>query len=105
MNVFYNKNENRYDEKKRLIKQIDVGVVLDEDFPSEIVRKTTVQQYKHILVNFLNDKNNQIKRTFSYDKSRITFLLIFINLIIFIMFELIGGSMFIDTLVNYVSKS
>src|SRR5699024_9475972 len=65
MNVFYITNENRYDEEKRLLKQLDVGVVLDEDFPSEIVQKTTVQQYKHILVNFLNEKNNQIKRTFS----------------------------------------
>src|SRR5699024_9717272 len=46
MNVFYITNENRYDEEKRLLKQLDVGVVLDEDFPSEIVQKTTVQQYK-----------------------------------------------------------
>src|SRR5699024_1517700 len=104
MNVFYITNENRYDEEKRLLKQLDVGVVLDEDFPSEIVQKTTVQQYKHILVNFLNEKNNQIKRTFSYGKARITFLLIFINLIIFFMLELNGGSMNSETLVKYGAK-
>lgn len=104
MNVFYITNENRYDEEKRLLKQLDVGVVLDEDFPSEIVQKTTVQQYKHILVNFLNEKNNQIKRTFSYGKARITFLLIFINLIIFFMLELNGGSTNIETLVKYGAK-
>lgn len=104
MNVFYITNENRYDEEKRLLKQLDVGVVLDEDIPSEIVQKTTVQQYKHILVNFLNEKNNQIKRTFSYGKARITFLLIFINLIIFFMLELNGGSTNIETLVKYGAK-
>src|SRR5699024_5166406 len=104
MNVFYITNENRYDEEKRLLKQLDVGVVLDEDFPSEIVQKTTVQQYKHILVNFLNEKNNQIKRTFSYGKARITFLLILINLVIFFMLELNGGSTNIETLVKYGAK-
>jgi len=104
MNVFYITDENRYDEERRLFKKLDVSVVLDEDFPPEIVQKTTVQQYKHILVNFLNEKNDQINRTFSYGKARVTFLLIFINLIIFFMLELDGGSTDIDTLIKYGAK-
>src|SRR5690625_3050698 len=104
MNVFYITDENRYDEERRLFKKLDVSVVLDEDFPPEIVQKTTVQQYKHILVNFLNEKNDQINRTFSYGKARVTFLLIFINLIIFFMLELNGGSTDIDTLIKYGAK-
>ena len=104
MNVFYITDENRYDEEKRLLSQLDVGIVLDEDFPPEIVQKTTVQQYKHILVNSLKEKNDQIKRTFSYGKARVTFLLIFINLIIFFMLELNGGSTNIETLVKYGAK-
>src|SRR5699024_10975967 len=104
MNVFYITDENRYDEEKRLLSQLDVGIVLDEDFPPEIVQKTTVQQYKHILVNSLKEKNDQIKRTFSYGKARVTFLLIFINLIIFFMLDLNGGSTNIETLVKYGAK-
>src|SRR5699024_11673178 len=52
----------------------------------------------------LNEKNNQIKRTFSYGKARITFLLILINLVIFFMLELNGGSTNIETLVKYGAK-
>lgn len=104
MKVFYITDENRYDEEQRLLKQLDIGVVLDEDFPPEMVQKTTVKQYKHILANFLKEKNEQIKHIFSYGKARITFALVFLNLIIFFMLELNGGSTDIDTLVKYGAK-
>lgn len=104
MKVFYITDENRNDEEARLLEQLDTSVVLDQTFPEQIVQETTVQQYKHLLTYFLKEKNDQIKRTFSYGKARLTFAFIFINIFIFIMLELNGGSTDIDTLIAYGAK-
>lgn len=104
MNVFYVTDSNREEEQLRLLKHMDSSIQMEQSYPSEKEQEETLQQYKYQLAHILKSKNDLVKRIFSYGKPRITYALIIINILIFMMLELNGGSTNVETLIAYGAK-
>src|SRR5699024_2898623 len=108
MNVFYLTEDNFPDEENRLFQKINANQISEQPLPDEAAQKKDVIYYKTILNEILNDivqKNRQeIKDTLTFGKLHITYLMIFLNLIMFTMLELQGGSMQSDVLIQFGAK-
>jgi len=104
MKVFYVTDNNMTEEQERLLKQMDSSVHLESHFPSEIVQEQALNKYKSQLTHLLNDKNAYAQRIFNFGKARLTYPLIIINILMFMILEMNGGSTNIETLIEYGAK-
>lgn len=104
MKVFYMTEENLFEEQDRLFNQLDTPLTRDIQFPSEQEQENDVVQYQKALSHMLHQKNKEMQNVFTYGKPRFTKLLIVINLVMFFMLELSGGSMDINNLIANGAK-
>lgn len=104
MNVFYVTEENASIEEKRLFNQIDASAKPEQQLPSKELQEQAVHQYKHQLAQKLKEKNDHLQHVFTYGKPRFTFLFIIINILMFILLEVSGGSTNVETLIEYGAK-
>lgn len=104
MNVFYLTEENFLDEENRLFQKIHANPISEQPLPDEATQKKDVIFYKTILNDIVQENRQEIKDTLTFGKLHITYLMIFLNLIMFTMLELQGGSMQSDVLIQFGAK-
>lgn len=99
MSVFYLTNENYLKEIERLNKIAQINYINDENIQQE-----QNELRKKLLVNNVHKQRKHNKEIFTYGKPYFTFLLIAINLFIFILLEIRGGSTDVPTLIELGAK-
>lgn len=104
MKVFYVSENNFAMEQDRLLEQLNSTLEQNVHFPSEIEQESDVHKYKATLNQLLQTKNQELQNVFSYGKPRLTNIIIAINIFLFIMLELSGGSMNIENLIQSGAK-
>ncbi|HLR23675.1 MAG TPA: rhomboid family intramembrane serine protease [Pseudogracilibacillus sp.] len=104
MNVFYLTEDNFPDEENRLFQKIHANPISEQPLPDEAAQKKDVIYYKTILNDIVQKNRQEIKDTLTFGKLHITYLMIFLNLIMFTMLELQGGSMQSDVLIQFGAK-
>lgn len=104
MNVYYVAEENYQEEKHRL--QDDLNILL----PDVLVDKTAneieqgTNDYKRELARLITRKRKEDEDVFSYGKPRLIYALLVINLLMYFLLEMNGGSESIETLIKYGAK-
>src|SRR5699024_11452726 len=68
------------------------------------VQEVLIDEYKKILVNNVQKQRRETKEVFNFGKPYFTFLLIAINIFLFILLEFRGGSMDVPNLINIGAK-
>lgn len=104
MKVFYVSENNFVAEQDRLLQQLNSTLEQNIQLPSEVEQESGVNQYKSTLNELLHTKNQELQNVFSYGKPRFTNILIAINIFLFIMLEINGGSMNIENLIQSGAK-
>lgn len=103
MNVYYLEKDNFNEEIIRL--QSNIGVPLKEiKLPIDPLKtKMYVKYYKNELANTLYDQRNKVRNILSFGKPFFTYILLLINLIMFLIVEVNGGST-IENLIEFGAK-
>src|SRR5690625_2750569 len=104
MKVFYLTEENYINEKSRLLQQINSEISIEFSIPSEEQQEKDAAQLKRTLSRLLHEKNKQLEGVFTYGKPQYTYLFIALNIVMFLMLELNGGSMNTETLIESGAK-
>lgn len=104
MKVYYMTAENRETEQRRLLKEIKASSNYMVQITDTENQESAVQQYQYELGRAIYEKNKRIKDVFSFGKPRFAYLLIYINVIIFLLIEINGGSTNIDNLIQFGAK-
>ncbi|RPF55627.1 rhomboid family intramembrane serine protease [Aquisalibacillus elongatus] len=105
VNMYYLDQKNRQDEWQRFISNMEDGHdYLLTDIPSVEEQEKQTMYLEQKMSAKLFQKQKEIQQIFSYGKTRLTFLLIFINLVIFSLLELNGGSTNVRNLIDWGAK-
>src|SRR5699024_4022322 len=104
MNVFYLTEDNFPDEENRLFQKIHANPISEQPLPDEAAQKKDVIYYKTMLNDIVQKNRQEIKDTLTFGKLHITYFMIFLNLIMFTMLEVQGGSMQSDVLIQFGAK-
>lgn len=104
MHVFYMVEETRQTEKERLFSHIGAESYEDMVLPAEEDQELAVTEYKLALRNHLYRRNEEIKGIFTYGKPLFTYIFIGVNLALFLLLEMAGGSTDIPTLIAFGAK-
>lgn len=104
MHVFYMVEETRQSEKERLFSHIGAKTYDDMVLPTEEDQEIAVTEYKLALRDQLHKRNEEIRDIFTYGKPIFTYLLIGINIALFLLLEMAGGSTDIPTLIAFGAK-
>ncbi|WP_339228125.1 rhomboid family intramembrane serine protease [Oceanobacillus sp. FSL K6-2867] len=104
MFVYYLDHEESSEELRRLQADLDVQFMPMPDENDEQKKEQTIQSYKTYLAKALENKHKEVENVFSYGKPYFTYLLIAINIFLFILLEMKGGSTSIDTLIEMGAK-
>ncbi|MGJ9456970.1 rhomboid family intramembrane serine protease [Oceanobacillus sp. CF4.6] len=104
MKIFYLDDEDSYNEFQRLERDLKLSLLIKPEEYSEEVKEKSVMKYKGYLSDFLQRKRKEEQNVFSYGKPYFTYILIAINVLMFILLEMYGGSSSIDTLIEMGAK-
>ncbi len=104
MNTYYLSGDEIIPEQNRLEKNIDVFFDNISDGKSDEQMEQEINQYKVELYQEVQKKQKNEESIFSYGKPIITYLLIAINAILFLLLELKGGSENTSTLIEFGAK-
>jgi len=105
MQVYFITEHNEVEEFSRL--EIDLGISIDkfkDADQSEHKIEAAVNTYKFRLSEMLYNKNKAIKDLFSYGKPLLTYILLVINIIMFVILEMNGGSTNVESLIKLGAK-
>lgn len=103
MNVFYITPENREREEEKLLTHIDAKTEYRYVQPN-VNLEAAILQYKYKLQQAIYNRNKQVQQVFSYGKPIVTYVLLYINIIMFFFLEMYGGSTNTETLVLFGAK-
>ncbi|MCM3396764.1 MULTISPECIES: rhomboid family intramembrane serine protease [Oceanobacillus] len=104
MKVYYLDNEGSIEEFDRLQTDLDVQLRTIPENVDEEQQEQDIQNKKRYLTGVLENKHKEVEKVFSFGKPYFTYLLIAINLVLFILLELNGGSTSINTLIEMGAK-
>lgn len=104
MKVFYFTEDNFYEEFGRLQENIDLTLFNQNETSSEYEIELTVKQIQTELSAIIYKKQKEREQVFSFGKPFITYLLIAINVLMFIFLEIKGGSTDTNLLIKYGAK-
>lgn len=104
MNVFYLSEDDAKAEQKRLFDQLAVSYDENEFIPTLEEQDAYVRKTQYKLQQMLYEQNEKMKQIFSKGKPRLTFLFIYLNLVMFFLLEISGGSTNIETLIHFGAK-
>lgn len=104
MKVYYLSEEEKEVEHSRLQEAIDSSNVSISHKVIEQDMEERVDYYKSQLNNILKNKENEADNVFSNGKPFLTYFLLGINIIMFLLLELNGSSKSIETLIEYGAK-
>lgn len=104
MRVFYFTTEKNEDELARFNKETSLNFISDTQLPMLEEQEQTVQLYKVNLTRHLHLKNKERENVFTYGKPFFTYILIAINLFMFMMLETNGSSLDVQHLIDNGAK-
>ncbi len=104
MNIYYLSGNEIVSERNRLEKNISISFneISDEKDIDQI--ENEIQQYKLDLFHKVQEKQKNEESIFTYGKPFITYLLIAINTLLFLLLEFKGGSENTSTLIEFGAK-
>ncbi|MFD2630832.1 rhomboid family intramembrane serine protease [Oceanobacillus kapialis] len=102
MQVYYIANENNTDEKNRLFQTL--GVEEPEVEESEEEKESAVLNYKKWLEDAIHARKKEVENVFFFGKPFLTYILLAINIVLFIWLEARGGSEDIANLIASGAK-
>jgi len=104
MHLFYFDRENFFDEHRRFSNLTTIAMDWIYDIPSETYAEQFVMAYKNKLLQLKKVQKEKARQILSFGKPRLTYFLIAINVLIFILVELTGGSADIEHLIHSGAK-
>lgn len=104
MKVFYITEANKEKEQSRLFNEIEATNDYSLEQPDVEEQEREIEQYKYELRQSIYNSNERMKKIFSFGKPRITYYILYVNLFIFLLLELYGGSTNIETLLMFGAK-
>lgn len=90
-------------EQQRFWDTFGISPVLKLNFSDEQIEQM-IHYYIHTLKHSFVQKRKAVQNLFTYGKPRLTYLFILMNVVIFLLLELSGGSTNIDTLIQFGAK-
>lgn len=106
MKVFYLSSENSedVDENERIVKDLSQSFITDDELPPIEEQEQRVNLYKVNLSRRLYLKNKERENVFTYGKPFFTYILLALNIFMFIMLEMNGSSLDIHHLIKSGAK-
>lgn len=104
MNVYYLSENDFTKEKTRLEEALDIPVINVSQTETEEAKESLVAKYKLFLTKTQQNKRKETEAVLTYGKPFFTYILLAINVFIFILLELSGGSTNTETLVQFGAK-
>lgn len=104
MYMFYFDRENFFDEYHRFYELTGIELDWIYDIPSESYAEQFILAYKNKLLHLKRTEKERVRKIFSYGKTRLTYVLIALNVLIFFLVELTGSSMDIEHLIDFGAK-
>lgn len=104
MHMFYFDRENFYDEYHRFYQLTEMVLDWIYDIPSETYAEQFIIAYKNKLLHFKKAEKEKVRQIFSYGQVRLTYVLMAINILIFLFVEFTGSSMDIEHLIDFGAK-
>lgn len=99
MSVFYLSNANLSKEIERINKNTEADYS-----KTDIIEEEKITKQKNLLINDIYEQKKQREKVFTYGKPFLTFLLIAINIFMFIALEINGGSTNVPNLIDMGAK-
>lgn len=100
MQIYYLDEQHLKEEQEKFKKAVGSSLLESDgcipDMPEE-----SVTRYKTFLTSTLYDKREEVKKVLSFGKPFLTYLLIIVNIILFLFLEFNGGSENIENLIQY----
>lgn len=104
MNVFYLDPTNKLTELERLTSVLQIKPVTFDEIPNEAEQLQQVQEMQHTFVSLVQNKIDAEKKVFSYGKLYLTYLLIAMNVIVFLIMTFNGGTTNTENLIAFGAK-
>lgn len=104
MKVYYLSEDSHQADQERFLQDINANHNYDYVSTDMDTQEQIVKQYKYELGRAIFEKNQRFKAVFSFGKPRLTYMLIYINIILFFFLTINGGSMNPETLINFGAK-
>lgn len=104
MNVFYLDEDDFEDEEKRLHDKLDIDLPETTSEKTDTELEDEINKFKSKLVQLVSNRRKEEENIFSYGKPMVVYLLLAMNLIMYFILALNGGSESIETLIKYGAK-
>lgn len=104
MQVYYLSEDNYQEELSKLSKDLGIRLEDNDENQTDIEKEENIDQFKNYLQQTLYEKNQERKELFSYGKPLITYFLLIINIIMFALLEIKGGSTNVENLIIFGAK-
>lgn len=104
MRMFYFDRENFFDEYHRLHEQVNITLDWIYDVPSETYAEQFVSAFKDQINQQIHSRREEERNIFTYGKPRLTYFLIGLNILVFLLVELGGSSTDIEHLIRVGAK-
>lgn len=104
MKVYYLDTTHYKEEQTRFIDDSNASITPIEELPAEELQEERVQHFKAQFVHHIYNKRKEVENIFTYGKPFLTYVLIIINLLLFILLEISGGSMNVNNLIRFGAK-
>lgn len=104
MHVYYLVEQHIGDEQSRLAQALNIPEFTQEVEQAESEMVTQISMYETELRDNLQEKLKERNTIFSFGKPRITYVILAINIILFILLEMNGGSNSTETLIDFGAK-
>ncbi|MGY0692917.1 rhomboid family intramembrane serine protease [Virgibacillus sp. FSP13] len=104
MNVYYLDDDSKQEELSRFYMAVDGSEKEKPDYSAGSETEEQIDYYQNQLTSNLNNKRKEVQSVFSHGKPFITYLLLIVNVLMFLMLELNGGSTSTQTLIDFGGK-
>lgn len=104
MKVYYITPHSHKVEQDRFLQDIQVATSDIQTFPPEDEQENLLKYYQVNLANALIKKRQEKENVFTFGKPFFTYILLTINIFMFFILELTGGSMDIEQLIKFGAK-
>lgn len=104
MNVYYISDKDKEEELARFMKAVGSTHTATEESLSEAEKEEEVNQIRKKLAGQLKQKEKEIQSVFSYGKPFMTYILLAVNILLFVLLEINGDSTSTATLIDFGAK-